>query len=324
MTELLKVHGSQNSFFLLDQADLAAPLTNPEMQKLARTLTDRETGLLGGADGLLVTDANHPQMRVINADGSEASMCGNGLRTVARYLSEKTGKDQFKVKTMYANLEVRKADNLAENVPAFGVEISPVSFKKESLPFDNLDTDHLLNTELPQLVPGWRFTALSVPNPHLVVFIKEEELDSPKLGELGQYLNGDNPYFPDGVNVNYVVVKGDSQIFVKTFERGVGFTNACGTGMSASSLVFALLNPDLGHFEKEISVYNPGGMVKTILHKNDDGAYWIELVGNATFTHEIEIPEEQLHSAELDFDQIKTRDTYEQESYLNFVEGLKK
>ena len=75
MTELLKVHGSQNSFFLLDQANLAVPLTDPEMQKLARTLTDRETGLLGGADGLLVTDANHPQMRVINADEIGRASC---------------------------------------------------------------------------------------------------------------------------------------------------------------------------------------------------------------------------------------------------------
>lgn len=93
MTELLKVHGSQNQFFILDQTTLEQPLTDAELQTLAPRITNPQTGLLGGADGILVV--NQPtkaealaQMRVINADGSEASMCGNGLRTVARYLAE--------------------------------------------------------------------------------------------------------------------------------------------------------------------------------------------------------------------------------------------
>lgn len=101
MTKLLKVHGSQNSFFILDQTELETPLTDNELRQLTQTLTDHKTGLLGGADGILsVEESSHPgvlgKMRVINADGSEASMCGNGLRTVARYLHEKTGKVSLK------------------------------------------------------------------------------------------------------------------------------------------------------------------------------------------------------------------------------------
>lgn len=328
MTKLLKVHGSQNSFFILDQTKLETPLTDNELRQLTQTLTDHKNGLLSGADGILSVEASsHPgvlgKMRVINADGSEASMCGNGLRTVARYLHEKTGESHFKVETMYADLAVRQADGFAEGVPAFGVEISPVRFNKEALPFDNLGHDRLLDTLVPELVPGWRFSALAVPNPHLIAFIKEEDLDSPVLGELGAYLNGDNPYFSDGVNINYTVIRGDSQLFVRTYERGVGFTNACGTGMSASSLAFALTHPDLGHFEKEISVYNPGGMVKTVLHQKDHG-YWIELIGNATETHTIEIPEDQLHSGQVKLNEVKTEETGEQESYLDFVDQLTK
>ncbi len=94
MINLKKVHGSQNSFFILDQTLLTTPLTEQELVTLTKTLTAKATGILGGADGILVVQKSSTpntvaQMRVINADGSEASMCGNGLRTVARYLAEK-------------------------------------------------------------------------------------------------------------------------------------------------------------------------------------------------------------------------------------------
>ena len=154
MPTLLKVHGSQNQFFILDQTSLDQPLTDPELRQLTRHITDPQTGLLGGADGVLVVDkpfrdGSQAQMRVINADGSEATMCGNGLRTVARYVSSRDYLDQFKVDTIDASLRVRKQDDLAAGVPAFAVEISPVRFNKEALPFDNLGHDRLLATPAP-------------------------------------------------------------------------------------------------------------------------------------------------------------------------------
>ncbi|MEY8441925.1 diaminopimelate epimerase [Lactobacillaceae bacterium 24-114] len=326
MTELLKVHGSQNSFFILDQTKLKQKLTDIELVSLARQITNQKTGLLGGADGLLVV--NQPvrkqataQMRVINADGSEASMCGNGLRTVARYVAERDGKDNFKVDTMNASLQVRKQDDLAPNVPAFAVEISPVSFQRESLPYENLGHDRLLNTLVPELLPGFRFSGIAVPNPHLISFVNEDGFT--KLGKLGEWLNGDNPYFPDGVNINFAHILGPNQIFVKTFERGVGFTNACGTGMSATSLAFALIYPKQAKFNQEITVFNPGGMVKTILH-HEGNRYWIELVGNATFTHKVTVNEPDLHDASVSTDNTKVEETGEQDSYLSFINNLDK
>lgn len=324
MTKLLKVHGSQNSFFILDQTLLDKPLSDEELVNFTKKITNSKTGLLGGSDGVLAIEkSDNPdclgKMRVINADGSEASMCGNGLRTVARYLSEKYGKNQFKVETMYSDLKVRKSEDFAKGVPAFSVEISPVRFNKEALPFDNLGHSRLLDTLVPEFEPGLRFTSIAVPNPHLISFVSQEELDGPTLGELGAYLNGNNPYYSDGVNVNFAVIRGKNELFVKTYERGVGFTNACGTGMSATSLAFALTHPDLGHFEEPITVYNPGGMVKTILHfKNHK--YFIELIGNATFTHEVEISEDDLHNNNLT--NTKIQETGEQDSYLEFVSNL--
>src|SRR5699024_4783130 len=271
MVQLLKVHGSQNAFFILDQTQLTTPLTDKELVSFTRKVTDTQNGVLGGADGVLVV--NHPtrpgsvaQIRVINADGSEASMFGNGLRTVARYVAERDNLTDFKVDTMNASLRVRQHEVLAPGVPAFAVEISPVKFDRTALPFDNLGHERLLDTLVPELYPNLRFSALAVPNPHLISFVSMEELNGPALEELGTRLNSDNLYFSDGVNVNFGHILGHNKLFVKTFERGVGFTNACGTGMSATSLTLALTHPDAASFNEPISVYNPGGMVKTILH----------------------------------------------------------
>ena len=182
MTQLLKVHGSQNSFFILDQTKLKQALTDDELRHLARQLTDPQDGLLGWADGLLVVGRpTRPeataQMRVINADGSEASMCGNGLRTVARYVAERDGQTSFKVDTMDSSLQVRQAGELAPGVPAFAVEISPVRFNRAALPFDNLGHDRLLGTPVPELAPGLTFTTLAVPNPHLISFVNQETIE---------------------------------------------------------------------------------------------------------------------------------------------------
>lgn len=327
MAQLLKVHGSMNQFFILDQDELDQSLSQAELVKLAQLLCDHQRGPLGGADGLLVVDAGthegvRGRMQVINADGSIASMCGNGLRTVSRYLSEKYGEDQFVVQTQDADLRVRKEQELAPGVPAFAVEISPVSFAAETLPYTNLGHQRLLNTAVPELAPHLRFSALSIPNPHLISFVSQEVLDGDLLGELGSYLNGENPYFPDGVNVNFAHIDGPNQLFVQTYERGVGFTNACGTGMSATSLAFVLTHPEMAAFDTPLKIYNPGGMVKTIVH-HDHHAYWVELVGNATVTAHLTVAEALLHNAQLTSDDVQVDLTTEQENYDNFVSAVR-
>ncbi|WP_295746452.1 diaminopimelate epimerase [uncultured Limosilactobacillus sp.] len=326
MAELLKVHGSMNQFFILDQDELTSPLNDEQLTALAIQLCDENHHILGGADGLLVVDhGTHKgvrgRMQVVNADGSRASMCGNGLRTVSRYLSDKYGEDEFVVQTAKVDLRVRRQPELAPGVPAFAVEISPVSFTAESLPFTNLGHQRLLATAVPELAPRLHFTALSIPNPHLISFVSEEVQNGSTLGQLGTFLNGANPYFPEGVNVNFAHIDGDSQLFVRTFERGVGFTNACGTGMSATSLALVLTHPDVGHFDTPIKVFNPGGMVKTIVH-HDHHRYWVELIGNATVTAHVTVDEKLLKSARFTAKDVRIEPTNEQDSYDHFVETV--
>ncbi|WP_409022379.1 diaminopimelate epimerase [Dellaglioa sp. P0083] len=322
--ELVKVHGSENDFFLLDQTKLETALSDEKLKHLAIQMCNRESGLHGGSDGILVVnESSHNgvlgRMRVINADGTEASMCGNGLRTVGRYLETKFGQTEFKVETMHADLDVKKAPNLQAGVAAYNVEISPVSFESQTLPMF-LQRQTLVDEIIPEFSQTLKFSAVSVPNPHLITFVDHTTLQGPELERIATYLNGENPYFPDGVNVSFVEKLDNKSIFVRTYERGVGFTNACGTAMSASSLMFVLLSEGKVPFGTEINVKNPGGMVKTVVHQDESGNYWMSLIGNATNVANITI--ELADALNGDFSTAKWISTNEQDAYLKFISSI--
>lgn len=319
MITLQKVHGSSNQFFILDLDQLSFTPLDEQIVALTQQIT---SSFLTGADGLLVVSKSNyadclGKMRVINADGSEASMCGNGLRTVARYLSEKFRQSEFKVETLNANLTVKKQSDLTQNVPAFGVEISPIHFNNKYFPFNNLNTTKLIKSPIKAFSDNLNFYAIAVPNPHLISFVEKDDDLNETLETLGTKLNQPNDYFPDGVNVNFAKILGENELFVRTFERGVGFTNACGTGMSATSLAYMLHQNRNAFPSDEITVYNPGGVVKTIVHED-----WIELIGNATHTHTITISENQLFNHQ--FTEATVNQTNEQQSYEHFIANLKK
>lgn len=283
---MIKGHGSGNDFLLIDEMTNNYLFTESERAELAKLLCDRNTNL--GADGILfVLKSDHAdgRMRVFNTDGSEASMCGNGLRLVARYLCELLGKDEAVVETMRADLKVSKQAELLPSVHTYQVEISPVLFDLKALPLQ-LNKPTLYNEKITGLSDELRFTALAVPNPHLIAVVDAEILQSELQQQLSEQVNGPNELFPDGVNVSFVKPLKPGSIYVRTFERGVGFTNACGTAMSASSLVTCLQG--LNELESVIDVYNNGGKVQCIVHQLDR-EYKIDLIGNATFLFKAQV-----------------------------------
>jgi len=318
-----KVHGSENDFFLIDETQLERPFTDQEIDELRMSLCDRQTGLLNGADGLLLVEdviggESLAKMRVINSDGSEASMCGNGLRTVARYLAEKYERESFTVETMFADLKVRQAPNLAEKIATYQVEISPVRFEAEAIPM-RTKNNTIINEVISELSSDLKFSVVAVPNPHLIAFVDHQTLMGDEFERIATYVNGDNPIFSDGINVSFVEVLGENNIFVRTFERGVGFTSACGTAMCASSLMYVLLYE--GGFGDTITVKNTGGMVKTVVHEENSDGYWMELIGNATITHQLSGILSDLTTAH--FEKVNVKETTEQADYEVFLKSIK-
>ncbi|QPC48378.1 diaminopimelate epimerase [Mangrovibacillus cuniculi] len=277
----IKCHGSKNDFFIVDERKYSIKWNENQRKEAALTLCDR-THSYGGADGILfvtestVADAKY---RVINADGSEASMCGNGLRCVARYVCEELGKESVVIETMKANLTCRKHEDISEGVETYGVEISPIVFDNDALPF-NYKPSPFIQQPIDKLSKNLLFSAVAVPNPHLITFVDQEELNSNLQKEISEYVNGQNPLFPDGVNVSFVRVLSNNKLFVRTYERGVGFTNACGTAMSATVFVATVAKKVVPN--TPITVITDKGMVQCLAHTSENP--WVELIGNATFT----------------------------------------
>lgn len=313
--DFIKGHGSGNDFLLIDEISNSYSFSEDERASLARLLCNRDTEL--GADGILfVMKSNRAdgRMRVFNADGSEASMCGNGLRLVARYICEMLQLNEAVIETMKADLKVSKQADLYPNVVTYQVEISPVSFKLNDLPL-KLNQATLQNEKIQELSTELSFTAIAVPNPHLIAIVETEVFQTDIQKKLSEKVNGPNELFPDGVNVSFVKAINAGNIYVRTFERGVGFTNACGTAMSASSLVTYL--QELNHSESVINVYNNGGKVQCVVH-DVNGNYTIDLIGNATYLYQAAV------NVDLNgetFSLVSKNDYMEQPAYERLQEG---
>lgn len=269
---LLKVHGSMNTFYMFEGEE------HEDYAQLAIQLSSIDQDI----DGILVilpSTIAHAKMRVFNTDGSEASMCGNGLRCVARFVCERDGVTEAVIETMKASLHVKKEETLNDKIETYAVEISPISFALNSLPMSYLSNSEWLHKPLPFISEEIPFSAVSVPNPHLIGIVPAAlQKDTSHQQKWAHYFNEENNYFSDGVNVSYVTPV-ENGIFVRTYERGVGFTNACGTAMTASALISCLagLVP-----YGDVTVYNPGGMVKCAVSKTED-TIRLQLTGNATY-----------------------------------------
>ena len=264
--EFTKVHGLGNDFILLEpeaygQQDVAA---------LAVKLCDRHTGV--GADGLLLTaspttGAADIRMRIINQDGSEAEMCGNGIRCFARYVYERglVLQPTFRIETKggimtpYLTLENGR-------VTAVRVDMGPVIFDRARIPA--LGSGRCVLAEPLQLEDGSRWTVTSVLMgvPHTVIFL--DSLSDELVQNIGPKVEK-NAMFPQGTNVNFVVVHHRGDIEVRTWERGAGATLACGTGCCAA-VVAACQN---GYTDRNVTVHLRLGDLQVAYR--EDGHVWM-------------------------------------------------
>ncbi|MDF2534810.1 MAG: Diaminopimelate epimerase [Bacillales bacterium] len=272
---VIKCHGSSNDFILIDELEQSMFFEDKYRSDFALQLCDRSNGI--GADGILFVQKSKTadgKMRIFNSDGSEAAMCGNGLRCVARFLSEKFGRSHFVVETMYSMHKVTKVASIFENMPSYSVEIMPISLDPAKLKMQ-IAEKNAIDQVFPALDMKLKFTAIAVPNPHFITFV-QNDADFEKQEKIATFLNMDKTLFLDGVNVSFIKELKKNHLYIRTFERGVGFTSACGTAMAASSYIYHLRQHK--EINGEITVFNPGALVKCKVNKDS-----IDLIGNATF-----------------------------------------
>ncbi len=227
---LTKMHGAHNDFVIVD----CRRVPIGDAPSFARWVCDRRDGV--GADGLLTLErATHGdvRMRIFNADGSEAEMCGNGIRCAARWLDEAGEGERVRFETLAGTVETV----VEGREPEYRVRVR--------LGVPTLDRDRL---------PGaTRATVVDLGNPHVVIF--RDRLDDLDLTRLAEGMQRD-ARFPEGANVHIAVLERDG-IRARHWERGVGLTQACGTGAVA---VAAVAISD-GVVAEAVQVAVPGGQL---------------------------------------------------------------
>jgi diaminopimelate epimerase len=271
-----KLQGAGNDFVLLDA--FTQPLPSGEVASLARRLCDRRFGV--GADGLLIVEPSERadyRMRLYNADGSEATMCGNGIRCVARYLWEHHCPDAGSL-AIETGAGVRRVHRLSQG--RFQVEMGVPRL----MPSPPVSPSPNLLGEGEQAVPfshavgegqGVRANFVHTGAPHLVLFV--DSVDAFPLETLGAQLER-HPQFPDRVNVSVAQVEAPNRVRARVWERGAGATLACGTG--ACAIVVA--GVQMGRLEREVRVQMPGGMLE--VEWRPDDTLW--LTGDAELVFE--------------------------------------
>ena len=245
--EFMKVHGLGNDFILLEQA----AYEGRDLAKLAIRLCDRHTGI--GADGLLLVAAPGRKdadicMRIINQDGSEAEMCGNGIRCFARYVFEQglVSGTEFRVETK-AGVMVPHITVEAGRVKAVKIDMGKPALERQAVPMEGPAGQVVSEKLVLEDGSSYAITSMFMGVPHTMVFV--DSLCDALVSSVGRRIEK-NPVFPQGTNVNFVVLHSRSEIEVRTWERGAGATLACGTGCCASA-VAACLN---GYTDRDVTV----------------------------------------------------------------------
>lgn len=273
-------HGSGNVFPIVDARGLRR--SDAEWAGIAHALSDRAGPV--GSDGLLLLvdgDADHAfGMRMFNADGSEAETCLNGLRLVARLGFERLGLDAASVRLRTSEATVARADALARGVVTIRETAGPAELDVSAWPLGDLSGAWCERplALLGAVGAGIAFTAVAMPNPHLVAFV--DRIDEDRLVAIGTACEAAPPWLPNRANVSFVESRDADTLFVRTFERGVGLTDSCGSAMAASAVAATLT----GRAAPEclLTIRNRGGFVRAEVSR----ARVVTLFGNATFQWE--------------------------------------
>jgi diaminopimelate epimerase len=270
-----KMHGIGNDYIYVN--GFAQTIKDPA--RVAVEISDRHTGI--GGDGLILILPSREadvRMRMFNADGSEAEMCGNGVRCLAKYAYEhglaksnpmtvETGRGVLSLQLQTRNGNVRLVTvNMGEPL----LELADIPVKAAKLVKGKNPGQYRLS--IPKTDESFEATFVSMGNPHAIIF--EKKLDAVDINRLGPLLEH-HPAFPRRMNIHWVSVQSPGEITMRTWERGSGVTLACGTGACAVCVAGVLT----GRTSRKILAHLPGGDLRLEWRQGDNNVY---MTGPAT------------------------------------------
>lgn len=257
--QFLKMQGAGNDYIYVNEMEY--PIACPE--KAAIEWSRPHTGI--GSDGLVLigsSDKADFRMRIFNADGSEAKMCGNASRCIGKYLYEQklTDKTTITLETLSGIKTLLLHPDKQGKVNSVTVDMG--------IPQD------IHSVDLGKGYPYTKGIAVSMGNPHLVIFV--EDINRVDVAQAGALLE-QHPLFPDRVNVEFAEIKDSEHIRMRVWERGSGITQACGTGACATAVAAAFT----GQCKRETDIQMDGGTLH--IHWDDRTLY---MTGPATTVFE--------------------------------------
>ena len=278
-----KMHGIGNDYVYVNCFE--EKIENPA--ELAQVVSDRHKGI--GGDGLILIAPSQKadaRMRIFNSDGSEAEMCGNGLRCVAKYTYEHKlapAAGAFAVPggpSCAASLNIETGNGVltvglmideSNNVSKICVNMGPPILAPRDIPVD-LPGDRIVERPIEILRQPLVMTCVSMGNPHAVFFC--DDVGSIDLDKLGPAIEND-AVFPNRINVHFTQIDGPNELTMRTWERGSGITLACGTGACATGVAAVLT----GKAKRTCTAHLPGGDLDLNWSEEDDCVY---MTGPAT------------------------------------------
>jgi diaminopimelate epimerase len=233
-----KMQGLGNDFIIIENLD--DKIAEKSYSKMSLDLCDRHFGI--GADGLIFvlnsTSADY-KMRIFNSDGTEAEMCGNGIRCFAKYIYEQIEdkKPVLSVETL-AGIIVPTVVLKEDIVIAVEVDMGEPVLERSKIPMTGENSEKVIGEEINVDGKTYTGTAVSMGNPHIVFFVESiQDVSVTKTGPIIEQKS----LFPERINVEFAHIVNEEEIVMRVWERGSGETLACGTGACAT-LVAAVLN----------------------------------------------------------------------------------
>ena len=259
-----KMHGLGNDYVVIDESQTEC-VSEDRKSELVVELCRR--GFSVGADGVIfvapATQDGDIKFRIFNADGSEAEMCGNGIRCFSKFVYDNgiIRQEKMKVETL-AGIKIVEMTINNGKMESCRVDMGKATFKSSEIPMD-VPEDEFVDKFLKVGGQPMQMTALSVGNPHAVIFVEDAgQVDLAKWGPAIE----NHPSFPQRTNVHFVEVLSPQEIIMTTWERGAGPTLACGTG--ATSCVIA--GNRLEKLDESVLVHLPGGELQIDVYQDEN------------------------------------------------------
>ncbi len=274
-----KMHGIGNDYVYVNC--FKETVENPEAVSIF--VSDRRFGI--GSDGLILimpSDKADFRMRIFNADGSEAMMCGNGTRCVGKYVYDHGMTDKTDI-TLETNSGIKYLKLFVNDgkVDSVTVDMGKAILKPRDIPVDS-DLDLFVAQPVEVAGKEYKITAVSMGNPHAIVYV--DDVDSLDLEKIGSDFEN-HKLFPNRVNTEFIKVIDDKTLQMRVWERGSGETFACGTGACAS-VVSSVLN-NYCKYDEEVLVHLRGGDLRITYRK--DGTVMMTGPATQVFDGEIDI-----------------------------------